>query len=73
MIKYKIKNFSHQEYNIPEIVSDEYIDFCINNGYSLFEYYKNPNAKPKYRKKDISHLPNDLRNIVVLYENLILY
>ncbi|HPI20816.1 MAG TPA: hypothetical protein PKY56_10630, partial [Candidatus Kapabacteria bacterium] len=38
MIKYKIKNFSHQEYNVPEIVSDEYIDFCINNGYSLFDY-----------------------------------
>ena len=72
MIKYKIKNFSHQEYNIPEIVSDEYIDFCINNGYSLFDYYKNPNIKPKYKKKEISHLPNDLQNIVIPYENLIL-
>lgn len=71
MIKYKIKNFSHQEYNVPEIVSDEYIDFCINNGYSLFEYYKNPNIKPKYIKKEISHLPQDLQDIVVSYKNLI--
>jgi len=72
MIKYKIKNFSHQEYNIPEIVSDDYIDFCIQNGYSLFEYYKNSNAKPKYEKLDISHLPSDLRNIIVDYKSLIL-
>lgn len=71
MIKYKIKNFSHQEYNIPEIVSDEYIDFCINNGYSLFEYYKNPNIKPKYIKKEISHLPQNLHDIVVSYKKLI--
>ena len=71
MIKYKIKNFSHQEYNIPEIVSDDYIDFCIQNGYSLFEYYKNSNAKPKYVKLDISHLPTDLKNIVVDYKNLL--
>lgn len=71
MIKYKIKNFSHQEYNIPEIVSDEYIDFCINNGFSLFDYYKNPNIKPTYVKKEISHLPDNLQNIVVSYSNLI--
>lgn len=72
-IKYKIKNFSHQEYNIPEILSDDYIDFCINNGYSLFEYYKNKNSKPQYIKKDISHLPKDLENIVVPYKELIFY
>lgn len=72
MIKYKIKNFSHQEYNIPEIVSDDYIDFCIQNGYSLFEYYKNSNAKPKYEKLNISLLPTELRNIVVDYKSLIL-
>ncbi len=72
MIKYKIKNFSHQEYNVPEIVSDDYIDFCIKKGYSLFEYYKNSKAKPKYEKIDISHLPNDLKDIVVSYRDLIL-
>lgn len=71
MIKYKIKNFSHQEYNVPEIVSDEYIDFCINNGYSLFDYYKNPYIKPKYIKKEISHLPKDLLDIIVSYKKLI--
>lgn len=71
MIKYKIKNFSHQEYNLPEIVSDEYIDFCINNGYSLFDYYKNHNIKPQYIKKEISHLPKDLQDIVVSYKKLI--
>lgn len=71
MIKYKIKNFSHQEYNLPEIVSDKYIDFCINNGYSLFDYYKNHNIKPQYIKKEISHLPKDLQDIVVSYKKLI--
>jgi len=71
MIKYKIRNFSHQEYNIPEILDDEYIDFCINNGYSLFDYYRNPNTRPKYKKKDISHLPQDLLNVVISYKNLI--
>lgn len=70
-IKHKIRNFSHQEYNIPEILSDEYIDFCINNGYSLFDYYKNKNSKPQYVKKEVSHLPKDLQDIVVHYKELI--
>lgn len=68
MIKNKIKNFSHQEFNIPQIVSDEYIDFCIKNGYSLFDYYKNPNVKPKYVKMKLSHLPEKLSDIVINYE-----
>lgn len=72
MIKHKIKNFSHQEFNIPQILSDEYIDFCVKNGYSLFDYYKNPKTKPKYVKKKISHLPEKLQRIVNVYENLIL-
>jgi beta-1,4-mannosyl-glycoprotein beta-1,4-N-acetylglucosaminyltransferase len=71
MIKYKIQNFAHQEYNIPEILSDEYIDHCINNGYSIFEYFKNPNIKPEYIKRDISHLPQDLKHIAVNYRDLI--
>lgn len=72
MIKHKIKNFSHQEFNIPQIVSDEYIDFCIKNGYSLFDYYKNPKVKPKYVKKELSHLPEKLLKIIVDYKKLIL-
>ena len=72
MIKHKIKNFSHQEFNIPQIVSDEYIDFCIKNGYSLFDYYKNTKVKPKYVKKEITHLPEKLLKIVVDYKKLIL-
>jgi beta-1,4-mannosyl-glycoprotein beta-1,4-N-acetylglucosaminyltransferase len=71
-IKHKIRNFSHQEYNIPEILSDEYIDFCISNGYSLFDYYKNKNSKPQYIRKEVSHLPKDLQDIIVLYQELIL-
>nr|WP_315188412.1 hypothetical protein [uncultured Flavobacterium sp.] len=70
-IKHKIRNFSHQEYNIPEILSDEYIDFCINNGYSLFDYYKNKKIKPQYVKKEVSHLPKDLQYIIVQYKELI--
>jgi len=72
MIKLKLKNISAQKYNIPEIVSDEYIDFCINNGYSLFDYYRNPDAKPKFEKKEITDLPEDLQKNVVSYKNLIL-
>jgi beta-1,4-mannosyl-glycoprotein beta-1,4-N-acetylglucosaminyltransferase len=72
IIKHKIKNFSHQEYNIPQILSDEYIDFCIENGYSLFEYYKNPSTKPKYLKKEVSHLPKDLYDIIINYKRFIL-
>lgn len=72
MIKNKIKNFSHQEFNIPQIVSDEYIDFCIKNGYSLFDYYKNPNVKPKYVKMKLSHLPEKLSDIVINYEKFII-
>lgn len=72
MIKNKIKNFSHQEFNIPQIVSDEYIDFCIKNGYSLFDYYKNPNVKPKYVKMKLSHLPEKLSSIVINYKKFII-
>ena len=72
MIKNKIKNFSHQEFNIPQIVSDEYIDFCIKNGYSLFDYYKNPNVKPKYVKMKLSHLPEKLSDIAINYEKFII-
>ncbi len=72
MIKAKLKNFAHQEFNNSKIVSDEYIDFCINNGYSLFDYYRNPSAKPKFEKKEITDLPEDLQKIVIPYKNLIL-
>ena len=72
LIKFKLKNFAHQEFNIKEIVSDDYIDFCIKNGYNLFEYYKNPGTKPHYEKKDITYLPQDLQKIVVDYKNLVL-
>lgn len=72
MIKNKIKNFSHQEFNIPQIVSDEYIDFCIKNGYSLFDYYKNPNVRPKYVKMKLSHLPEKLSDIAINYEKFII-
>ena len=39
-IKKKLKGFSHQEFNIPEIVNDQYIDFCIQNGYSLIDFFE---------------------------------
>ena len=71
-IKYKIKNFAHQEYNKPEIISDDYIDFCIENGFSLFDYYNNPNIEPTFEKKELTYLPNDLHKIVKDYKKLIL-
>jgi len=72
MIKYKLKSFSHQEYNISEIVSDNYIDFCNNNGYHLFDYYHNPSVEPSFEKKGITDLPEDLQKIVIPFKNLIL-
>lgn len=73
LIKYKLENFSHQEYNIKEIVSDEYIDFCINNGYNLFEYYLNPNnPKKNFYKINIDEYPNDLKLSISNHDKLIL-
>tara|TARA_B110000967_G_C18738892_1_gene486642 strand:- start:558 stop:962 length:405 start_codon:yes stop_codon:yes gene_type:complete len=71
-IQYKIKNFSHQEYNIQEILSDSYIEFCITNGYSLFDYYNNPkNTERSFYKIDINDFPKDFKEIIVNYEHLI--
>ncbi|GLB49957.1 glycosyltransferase family 17 protein [Neptunitalea lumnitzerae] len=59
-IRFKLKNFAHQEFNIPDIVNDEYIDFCISNGYSLFEYYKG-NKKAQYQKFGLEKFPESLQ------------
>lgn len=72
-IKHKIKNFSHQEFNIKEITSDDNIKFCIENGYSLFEHYNNPkNVKQKYFKFDTKDFPREFQEIINDYETLIL-
>ncbi len=72
-IKYKIKNFSHQEYNIEEITSDDNIKFCIENGYSLFDHYHNPKSvKQNYFKIDIKDFPKDFQLIINDYQTLIL-
>lgn len=73
IIKNKLRNFSHQEFNIPEIVSDEYIDICIEKGYSMFEYYKNKDAKPVFEKLPIDeYLPENLAKIAKKYEYMYL-
>jgi beta-1,4-mannosyl-glycoprotein beta-1,4-N-acetylglucosaminyltransferase len=71
-IKDKLRSFSHQEYNIPEIMSDEYIDFCIKNGLSLYESYKNKSITTLYEKYEISNFPEDLREIISSYKILML-
>lgn len=73
MIKNKLMNFSHQEYNVKKIVSDDYINFCIENGYDLFEYYLNTKkAKKKFYKINVDEFPNDLKTIILKYDKLIL-
>jgi len=72
MIIYKIKNFSHQEFNIKEILSNEYIDYCIENGYCLFDYYLNPKkTKRQFNTINVNHFPKDLQKILTEYKNLI--
>jgi beta-1,4-mannosyl-glycoprotein beta-1,4-N-acetylglucosaminyltransferase len=71
-IKMKLKNFAHQEFNTPKMLSDEYIDFCINKGYSLFDYYRNPHIKSSFEKKEITEFPPDLQKIIVPYKHFIL-
>ncbi|MDB4108296.1 hypothetical protein N9672_01160 [Flavobacteriaceae bacterium] len=72
MIIYKIKNFSHQEFNIKEILSNEYIDYCIENGYSLFDYYLNPKkTKRQFSTINVNHFPKDLQKILNEYKNII--
>lgn len=71
IIKYKLRNFSHQEYNVAEIVNDQYINFCIENGYSLFDYYKNKSAPPQFEKVSIDSFPSKLRRILSDYDHLV--
>lgn len=70
-IKLKLKNFSHQEYNKPEIVNNNFIKTCIENGYSLHDYFKG-RTKTKYAKININSFPLDLKNNIFSYKKLIL-
>lgn len=73
MIKNKIRNFSHQEFNVPEILSDKFIDSCIKNGYSLVDYYLKPDrVERSYVIKSIDYFPEDLKIIIENYPDLII-
>ncbi len=65
-IKHKLKSYSHQEYNKPEIVNNEFIEKCINNGYSLSQYYKG-NETVYFTKYDIDLFPKNLKDILKGY------
>lgn len=72
-ITYKIRNFAHQEFNVQEILSENYIEYCIENGYSIFDFYLNSkNKKRSFLKKEVTHLPEDMQKIVSPFKNLIL-
>ncbi|MFC2147146.1 hypothetical protein ACFLR9_01150 [Bacteroidota bacterium] len=71
-IKYKLKNFAHQEFNNPDIVNDEYIQFCIKNGSSLFDYYENKSKTREYDTYEITEFPEDMRTIVAAYQHLLI-
>ena len=72
LIKNKLKNFSHQESNIPDIMSDDYIDFCIYNGYSLFEYYQDRDTLPSFEKISLNTFPDALSGILKNYQHFII-
>jgi hypothetical protein len=35
-IRYKIASFAHQEYNSDEYINDNILNYCVKNGYALF-------------------------------------
>lgn len=67
LIKHKLKNFIHQEFNIEEIVNDEYIDFCMKNGYSLFHRFKNKDLPPQFENVSLDIFPEDMKKILSNY------
>lgn len=67
LIKHKLKNFIHQEFNIEEIVNDEYIDYCMKNGYSLFHHYLNKDLPPQFEHVSLDIFPDDLKNLLENY------
>lgn len=70
-IKKKLKGFSHQEFNIPEIVNDQYIDFCIQNGYDLINFYEKKIKYSPFLRCDLNLFPDDFRAIISDYKHLI--
>ena len=66
----KLKNYSHQEYNKPEIANADFIKTCIKNGYSLNDYYKGRNIV-KYAKIKLDRFPKTLKNIIINYKNFV--
>ncbi len=70
LIKHKLRNFSHQEYNTDQIVNDDYIKFCIENGFSLFSYFKDKNISPEFERLGANEFPTSLKNIIVNYPQL---
>ncbi len=71
-VAHKLKSYSHQEFNIPGIVSKKHIDLCIKNGYWLADYYFHPNETVSFCKKvKISDFPDDLRRIIIQFKHLI--
>tara|TARA_B100001059_G_C17811619_1_gene572646 strand:- start:1189 stop:2109 length:921 start_codon:yes stop_codon:yes gene_type:complete len=70
-IKKKLKGFSHQEFNIPEIVNDQYIDFCIQNGYSLFDFFEKETKSTRFTRYDLNLFPDDFRAIISNYNHLV--
>ncbi|WP_276390340.1 hypothetical protein [Eudoraea chungangensis] len=71
-IKHKLRNFAHQEHNIPDILDDAYIEFCIRNGFSLYNYYKEKTISREYENYKLAAFPEDLRAIIASYHKLLL-
>lgn len=72
-IIHKLESFAHQKYNLPEINSEKNIQFCIDNGYSLFDFHKNPNtAKKSFKKINIDQFPEDLQKAILPFDNFVI-
>jgi len=69
-IKHKLQHFAHQEFNVSDLVNDDYINFCIENGYSLFTYYKNKNIEPGFERVIVDVFPEEFRKLIANYPAL---
>ena len=68
-IQHKIKNFAHQEYNIPEFTDLEKIAERVKNGRDLFDRENAPeHARITFESVDRNTLPQDFLNVFSKYE-----
>lgn len=65
-IRNKIQSFAHTEFNRPELISDEHIIKCLEEGHDIFN---RPGVNYKFYPLD--YYPEDIRNLMLEYPQFI--